>query len=124
MFQDEGRFGLPGPLRWRRAPRNVRQVVGARLERKYLYAFATVSPQDGAFGSLILPWVNVRATLLFLAEVVQRDVDESIMMVMDQADWRVAGATYRAQHAGGVLVACSRELNSAEHLWESLREDY
>jgi hypothetical protein len=32
-------------------------VVGARLERKYIYAFSAVSPHDGVMDSLVLPWV-------------------------------------------------------------------
>ena len=47
MFQDEGRFGLLGKPRRCWAPAVVRPVVGARLLRKFSYAFAAVSPHDG-----------------------------------------------------------------------------
>ena len=67
-------------------------MVGARLQRKYLYAFAAVSPHDGVLDSLILPWVNAQAMSWFLAEVARRHADEFIVMVMDQAGWHVAGA--------------------------------
>jgi len=91
MFQDEGRFGLLGTPRRCWAPRHVRSVVGARLQRKYLYAFAAVSPNDGALDSLILPWVNAQTMSLFLCEVAERHADEFIVMVMDQAGWHIAG---------------------------------
>ena len=83
MFQDEGRFGLLGAPRRCWAPRGVRPVVGARLERKYLYAFAAVSPNDGVLDSLILPWVNAETMSLFLAAVAERHIQEFIVMVMD-----------------------------------------
>ena len=66
-------------------------MVGARLERKYLYVFSAVSPHDGALDSLVLPWVSAQTMSLFLSEVAQRHPDEFIVMVMDQAGWHIAG---------------------------------
>ena len=77
MFQDEGRFGLLGTPRRCWAPRSTRPVVGARLERKYIYAFSAVSPHDGVMDSLVLPWVNAETMSMFLAEVAQRHADDS-----------------------------------------------
>lgn len=54
MFQDEGRFGLLGKPRRCWAPKGTRPIAGARLERKYIYAFATVSPHDGVMDSHVL----------------------------------------------------------------------
>ena len=125
MFQDEGRFGLLGTPRRCWAPRGVRPVVGARLQRKYLYAFAAVSPHDGVLDSLILPSVNAQAMSWFLAEVARRHADEFIVMVMDQAGWHVAGALEVPANMRIVLLPpYSPELNPAEHLWEALREDW
>lgn len=124
MFQDEGRFGLLGSPRRCWAPRGTRPVVGARLERKYLYAFAAVSPHDGVMDSLVLPWVNTETMSLFLTEVAQRHRDEFILMVMDQAGWHLAGELSVPDNMRLLfLPPYSPELNPAEHLWESLRED-
>lgn len=124
MFQDEGRFGLLGSPRRCWAPRGVRPVVGARLERKYLYAFAAVSAHDGVMDSLVLPWVNAQMMSLFLAEVGQRHRDEFVLMVMDQAGWHVAGGLIVPENMRLVfLPPYSPELNPAEHLWKALRED-
>jgi len=124
MFRDEGRFGLLGTARRCWAPRHVRPVVGARLQRKYLYAFAAVSPNDGVLDSLILPWVNAETMSLFLAEVAERHADEFIVMVMDQAGWHIAG---QLEVPGNMRVVFlppySPELNLAENLWEALRMD-
>ena len=124
MFQDEGRFGLLGTPRRCWAPRGARPVVGARLERKYLYAFSAVSPHDGTMDSLVLPWVNAETMSLFLAEVAQRHAHEFILMVMDQADWHVAGDLCVPENMRLLLLPpYSPELNPAEHLWEALREE-
>ena len=124
MFQDEGRFGLLGTPRRCWAPRGARPIVGARLERKFSYAFAAVSPHDGVMDSLLLPWVNAETMSLFLNVVAQRHTDEQIVMVMDQAGWHIAGDLVVPDNMRIVLLPpYSPELNPAEHLWKALRED-
>lgn len=124
MFQDEGRFGLLGTPRRCWAPARLRPVVGARLERKYLYAFSAVSPHDGVMDSLILPWVSAETMSVFLAEVGQRHAGEFVLMVMDQAGWHLAGNLVVPANMRLIfLPPYSPELNPAEHLWEALRED-
>lgn len=124
MFQDEGRFGLLGTPRRCWAPHRLRPVVGARLERQYLYAFSAVSPHDGAMDSLILPWVSAETMSIFLAEVAQRHREEFVFMVMDQAGWHVAGDLVVPENMRlFFLPPYSPELNPAEHLWKALRED-
>jgi len=124
MFQDEGRFGLLGTPRRCWAPRSTRPVVGARLERKYIYAFSAVSPHDGVMDSLVLPWVNAETMSMFLAEGAQRHADEFIVMVMDQAGWHLAGELVVPVNMRLIyLPPYSPELNPAEHLWEAVREN-
>lgn len=114
MFQDEGRFGLLGNPRRCWAPSRVRPIVGARLERKDLYAFSAVSPHDGVMDSLVLPWVNAETMSLFLAEVAQRHASEFVCMVMDQAGWHVAGElTVPPKHAVDVPAA----VQPRTHTW-------
>lgn len=123
MFQDEGRFGLLGTPRRCWAPHGTRPVVGARLERKYLYAFSAVSPHDGVLDSLVLPWVNAETMSLFLSEVAERHSREFILMVMDQAGWHIAGELAVPPNMRLLLLPpYSPESNPAEHLWKSLRE--
>ena len=124
MFQDEGRFGLLGSPRRCWAPGRLRPVVGARLERKYLYAFSAVSPHDGVMDSLILPWVGADTMSIFLAEVARRHLNEFVLMVMDQAGWHLAGNLVVPENMRLMfLPPYSTELNPAEHLWDALRED-
>ena len=124
MFQDEGRFGLLGAPRRCWAPHGLRPVVGARLQRRYLYAFTAVSPHDGVLDSLVLPWVSAQTMSMFLGEVAQRHAEEFIVMVMDQAGWHIAGELLVPSNMRLVLLPpYSPELNPAEHLWEALREE-
>lgn len=124
MFQDEGRFGLLGKPRRCWAPSGVRPVVGARLLRKFSYAFAAVSPHDGVMDSLILPWVNAHTMSMFLSTVSQRHPDEYIVMVMDQAGWHIAQELDVPKNMRLVLLPpYSPEINPAEHIWDALRED-
>ena len=124
MFQDEGRFGLLGTPRRCWAPHGTPPVVRARLERKYIYAFSAVSPHDGVMDSLVLPWVNAETMSIFLSEVAQRHADEFIVMVMDQAGWHLAGELTIPRNVRPIfLPPYSPELNPAEHIWKSLRED-
>lgn len=124
MFQDEGRFGLLGTARRCWAPHNMRPVVGARLERKYIYAFSAVSPHDGVMDSLVLPWVNAETMSLFLTEVAERHAEQFIMMVVDQAGWHLAGDLVVPENMRLIyLPPYSPELNPAEHLWEAVREE-
>ena len=124
MFQDEGRFGLLGSPRRCWAPRHLRPVVGARLERKFIYAFTAVSPHDGVMDSLILPWVSAETMSLFLHTVAERHADEFVLMVMDQAGWHIADALVVPDNMRLLfLPPYSPELNPAEHIWEALRED-
>jgi len=102
----------------------MRPVVGARLQRKYLYAFSAVSPHDGVLDSLVLPWVNAEMMSLFLAEVAHRHADEFVFMVMDQAGWHIADALNVPPNMRLMfLPPYSPELNPAEHLWKAIRED-
>jgi putative transposase len=99
-------------------------VVGARLQRKYIYAFSAVSPHDGVMDSLALPWVSTQTMSVFLAEVAQRHADEFVLMVMDQAGWHLAGELVVPDNMRLLfLPPYSPELNPAENLWESIRED-
>lgn len=123
MFQDEGRFGLLGSPRRCWAPAHVRPIVGARLERKYIYAFSAVSPHDGTLDSLVLPWVDAQTMSLFLAEVAQRHAGEFVLMVLDQAGWHIAGDLAVPPNMRLMfLPPYSPELNPAEHLWKAIRE--
>ena len=73
-----------------RAAAGIRPEVSVQMVREYEYAFAVVSPQDGALDTLVLPAVNTEAMSLFLAEVSQRHANEFLIVVLDGAGWHRA----------------------------------
>jgi len=125
MFEDEARFGRMREPRRAWAPPGVRPLVGTRIEREYSYAYAAVSPHDGALVSLVLPEVNAELMSLFLAEVARRYAPTFILLVLDGAGWHRAGELVVPTNMRlESLPARSPELNPAEHLWEEIREKW
>jgi transposase len=125
MFEDEARFGRMIEPRRAWTPPGLRPLVATRIEREYGYAYAAVSPHDGALASLVLPEVNAEFMSLFLAEVAGRYRNEFILMVLDGAGWhRANDLVVPANMRLEPLPARSPELNPAEHLWEELREKW
>lgn len=125
MFQDEGRFGRLSDPRYCWAPEGVRPEVSQQVVREYTYAFAAVSPSDGALVSLILPDVNADMCSLFLSEVASRYPKDFILMFMDQAGWHrskelVIPENIRLQW----LPPYSPQCNPVEHLWDDIREKW
>jgi len=92
MFQDEARFGRRQDPRRCWAPPGVRPRVASQFIREFTYAYAAVSPHDGAMVSLILPVARADAMTLFLAEVARRHPDERVLLVLDRAGWHGANA--------------------------------
>jgi len=74
MFQDEARFGrLSDPRRcW--APAPLRPVVPVALVREYAYAYAAVSPQDGALDWMLTLKMDTLNMNAFLNHVSRRHV--------------------------------------------------
>jgi transposase len=125
MFQEEARFGRISEARRCWAPAGIRPEVNTPVVREYEYAFAAVSPQDGALDTLVLPWANTEAMGVFLAEVSKRPPDEFILMVLDGAGWHRAR---RWQVPANIrlifLPPWSPQLNPVEHLWDEVREKW
>lgn len=123
MFQDEARFGrLSDPRRcW--APAPMRPVVSVALVREYTYAYAAVSPQDGALDWMLTAKMNTLNMNAFLDHVSQRHIGDYIVMVLDGASsHRSYDLRIPANMALVRLPPYSPELNPAERLWEEIRE--
>lgn len=125
MFEDEARFGRINDPRCCWVPKGTRPNVPRQIVREYTYAYAAVSPLDGALDSLILPDVDADSMSLFLSEVSERHPDEMILMFMDQAGWHKAKRLVVPDNITLLnLPPYSPELNPAEHLWEEMREKW
>jgi transposase len=125
MFEDEARFGRISDSRRCWAPVGVRPEVSVQVVREYEYAFAAVSPHDGALDTLVLPWANTEAMGVFLAEVSQRHPHEFILMVLDGAGWHRAKRLQVPANMKLIpLPAWSPQLNPVEHVWDEVREKW
>lgn len=125
MFQDEARFGRISDVRhcWDKKPH--RPMVRAMITQQYTYAYGAVSPVDGRFDSLILPYVNGECMQIFLDEIATRYPDENIVMVVDGAGWHRSEEIALADNLRTVfLPPYSPELNPQEHVWDELREKF
>jgi transposase-like protein len=123
MFQDEARFGrLSDPRRcW--APAPIRPLVGLALIREYSYAYAAVSPADGALDWMMAPKMDTPNMDGFLHHVSSRHPDEFVVMVLDGApSHRALALRVPANMALLRLPPYSPELNPAERLWDEIRE--
>ena len=87
-------------------------MVRAMVTQQYTYAYGAVSPVDGRFDSLILPWVSGECMQLFLNEMAARYPDENIVMLLDGAGWHKNQEIELADNLRTVfLLPYSLELN-------------
>lgn len=125
LFQDEGRFGRINDTRRCWAPLPIRPVVGQQVVREYLYSLVAVSPPDGQFTSLTLPWVDAQTMSIFLAHTAQQFAGEYCLMFLDGAGWHQAHDLRVPENLKLIfLPPYSPELNPAEHVWDYLRENH
>jgi DDE superfamily endonuclease len=125
LFEEEARFGRMLEPRRAWTPPHRRPLVATRIEREYGYAYAAVSPPDGALVSLVLPEVNAELMSLFLAEVGRRYPREFILMVWDGAGGHRAGDLVIPERMRLYPLPARRpELNPAEHIGEEWREKW
>jgi hypothetical protein len=125
LFQDEARFGCISDQRRCWAPWPLRPIVGQQIIREFVYGLAAVSPLDGQLCSLILPWVDTETKSLFLAHAAACFPNDHCLMLLDGAGWHTAAALQVPPTLHLLpLPPYSPELNSVEHLWDHLRENY
>lgn len=123
MFQDEARFGrLSDPRRcW--APAPMRPLVPLALVREYTYAYAAVSPSDGALVWMLAGKMDTLHMSAFLEHVGACYPDEFVLVVLDGAPSHRAYELWMPENVALVrLPPYSPELNPAELLWDELRE--
>jgi transposase-like protein len=123
MFQDEARFGRLSDPRKCWAPAPLRPMVAVALVREYTYAYAAVSPPDGALDWMLAGKMDTLNMGAFLEHVSQRHPKEFVLMVLDGAPaHRAQGLRIPENVALIRLPSYSPELNPVEHLWDELRE--
>lgn len=101
----------------------MRPVVPLALIREYVYAYAALSPVDGALDWMLAQKSDTHHMGAFLRHVSQRHPGEFVVMVIDGAPSHRAFGLEVPRTMGMVrLPPYSPELNPTEHLWDELRE--
>jgi len=99
-------------------------VVGQQVVREYVYAMTAVSPLDGRFVSLIMPWLDAEVMSIFLAHAAQAFPDEYCLMLLDGAGWHRAKDLRLPSNVALIfLPPYSPELNPVELVWDYLRDN-
>lgn len=123
MFQDEARFGRLSDPRKCWAPAPLRPVVKVALVREYTYAYAAVTPEDGALDWMLAQKMDTLNMAAFLRHVSQRHYGEFVVMVLDGAPSHRSKQLEVPENMALVkLPPYSPELNPSERLWDEIRE--
>jgi len=125
MFQDEARFGRINHPKACWAPKPMRPEVPSQIVREYVYVFGAVSPKDGRHDSLVLPYADTEAMMIFLKEISSRYPEEYILMFIDQASYHKSkGLKIPPNIELAYLPPRSPELNPQEQVWDELKEKF
>ncbi len=125
-FQDEARIGQKnGRTRiWAKTGTRPRLPADQRYDNAYL--FGAICPQRGTGAALVLPRANTEAMQMHLEEI-SRHVAKGAhaVLLMDRAPWHETDKLKLPQNVT-ILLLLSRspELNSAENIWQFLRQNW
>jgi transposase-like protein len=93
------------------------------MVREYVYAYAAVTPADGALDWMLAAKMDTLTMGSFLYHVSKRHSAEYVLMILDGAPAHRAGHLRIPENMALLrLPPYSPELNPAERLWEELRE--
>jgi hypothetical protein len=125
-FQDEARVGQQGTLARIWARRGSRPRAPRDRRYAWTYLSGAVCPERAVGAGLVLPYANIEAMGLHLAEI-SREVTPGAhaVVVLDGAGWH---GTPALRTPGNLtllpLPRHSPELNPVESVWEYLRQNY
>ncbi|MFK0573178.1 IS630 family transposase [Endozoicomonas sp.] len=123
-FQDEGRFGQQNTIS------RVWAIKGSRpgliRQRQFLstYLFGAVCPERDIGVALVLPTANSEGMTLHLSEIAKQTQEgRHAGVIIDNAGYHHSGELPKYDNLTLIpLPAYATELNSAEELWEWLRD--
>jgi len=125
MFQDEAGFGRINKPKFCWCYPGLRPVVPSQHIREYRYAYGAVEPLTGDSFFLVLPYANTDCMNVFLEELSKCYLDDSIILVCDQAGWHKSKALQIPPNIiFFYLPPATPELNPIEQIWKELRKSF
>jgi hypothetical protein len=124
-FQDEMRLGQKNKITRRWARRGTRPRAPVDLRTKSAYLFGAICPARGTGAALVMPYANSEAMQHHLDEI-GRIVAPGAhgLVVLDQAAWHTTERLRLPENISLLpLPPKSPELNSAENIWQFLRQN-
>lgn len=107
------------------APAPLRPQIARGVVREYLYAYASLSPQDGALDWWIGPQLNAARVSQYLAFLSAQHTGEEIALVWDGASAHRSQELVVPSNIHLIrLPPYSPRLNPVEAFWAELREKF
>lgn len=90
------------------------------------YIFGAICPAEGKAAGLVLPFCNIAAMNLHLAEISQAvATDAHAVLLMDQAGWHSSAKLELPANISIMLLPPkSPELNPTENTWQFMRDNW
>jgi hypothetical protein len=125
-FQDEMRMGQIGTTTRLWAEKGTRPIALKQQEFTFAYVFGTVISALGKFVSLVTPSVSSKWMIEHLKLVSQHvPKGKHLIILMDRASWHTSPTINIFENITIMtLPTASPELNSAEQIWQHLRQRY
>lgn len=123
-FQDEGRFGQQNTISRIWAVKGSRPGLIRQRQFKYAYIFAAACPEKDIGTALVLPTINTEMMALHLSEISKlTDKGRHAAVIIDNAGYHISKDLPDFDNLTLIpLPPYAPELNSAEEIWEWLRE--
>ena len=125
-FADEARVGQKNKITRRWARRGTRPAAPQDQRTASTYIFGAICPNTGAAAGLILPWCNIEAMGLHLAEIAARVTPgRHCALLVDQAGWHMSDRLVVPPNITIVpLPPKCPELNPVENVWQFMRNNW
>ena len=125
-FQDEARIGQKNKRTRRWARRGTRPSAPHDQRTQSAYIFGAICPAAGKAAGLILPFCNLEAMNMHLAEISLAVAEDAhAVLLVDQAGWHTSDKLVVPANISIVLLPPrSPELNPAENIWQFMRDNW
>jgi hypothetical protein len=126
-FQDEARVGQKGTLTRLWARKGTRPRMKRDQRHANAYIFGAVCPARDTGAALVMPYVNIAAMNLHLAEIAKEvPADTHAVVIIDGAGWHLEGGELKLPDNISLLrlPPYSPELNAQENIWQYLRQNF